>query len=357
MDANGCSIDTTVNVPITVSPVSTVNYNNVLCYQGNSGVAQVKVISGGIPRFTYLWSTSPAQNTEEATGLSAGTYSVLVTDANGCTSSNTVTISQPTSPVSGNIKTSGYVCDVITTAEATISSTGGTGIYTYLWQPGGQTTNSISNLKVGAYTVTVTDANGCTISKIATILPSILPTADFSFQSIISCEGISVQFINLSSQASSSLWDFGDKSPSGSATNPSHVFPAGGTYTVSLNVSNPPCKDTKVKTVSVNDFNTGVSFGAANVFSPNGDGRNDCFHPSIIDVRNNSSIDSLASCISLTVYDRWGVTMFESDASTHCWDGNDHRTNKLVNDGTYYYIARFGNRMLKGSILLVQKKE
>ncbi|REK49473.1 MAG: T9SS C-terminal target domain-containing protein, partial [Bacteroidetes bacterium] len=127
------------------------------CFGGSDGAVSVTATGGTAP-YTVSGSTS---------GLSAGTYSFLVTDANGCTSTCTVTIDEP-SKVEGTTSTTPANCGS-TDGTATVNPTGGTPGYTYLWSDG-QTTQTATNLAVGSYSVTITDANGCTGTASATII-------------------------------------------------------------------------------------------------------------------------------------------------------------------------------------------
>jgi len=94
-DGNGCTTSTTVNVGSIGGPTLAIaNSTNVSCFGGTNGSAQVNV-SSGVGPFTYTWLPSGGNNTF-ANNLSAGSYSVNVTDNNGCTSSTSVIITQPT---------------------------------------------------------------------------------------------------------------------------------------------------------------------------------------------------------------------------------------------------------------------
>ena len=135
---------------------------NVFCRGGSNGSATVGV-KYGISPYTYTWSNG--QTTSTATGLSAGVYSVTVSDNNGCSSSvASVTITQPALALNDSISSSTCSNNLI---KATIGVKGGTSPYTYAWSPGGGTKATMSNLSPGTYTITVTDAHGCnnTFSK------------------------------------------------------------------------------------------------------------------------------------------------------------------------------------------------
>lgn len=132
---------------------------NVTCFGLCNGSAQA-FGSGGGP-YTYQWTTTPTQTTQTATGLCAGTYSVIVINGSNCTGTATVTITQPsqvTVVTTGQNPNSCTNCNGLVVASAT----GGTPGYTYMWTPGNCLGASCGNLCAGTYTCTVTDANGCT---------------------------------------------------------------------------------------------------------------------------------------------------------------------------------------------------
>ncbi len=161
-DANACTSTGSVVISAPAQLVATVSGTNVLCNSGTSGTASVAA-SGGTAPFTFSWSNGAT--TATISGLVAGTYSATATDANGCTATGSVTISQPTAlavSVSGTPATNGN--DGTTTA----TPTGGTPAYSYLWSNGG-TTQTISGLVAGTYSNTTTDANGCTATGSVTI--------------------------------------------------------------------------------------------------------------------------------------------------------------------------------------------
>ena len=178
-DANGCSA--TASVTITQPPILTATItasNNILC-NGGTGSSIVSA-GGGTPNYTYLW-TPNGGNGATGTGLTAGSYTVTVTDANGCTATAGVTITQPT-VLTANITTTVNVsCNAGSNGSSTVSAGGGTPNYTYLWTPVGGSNATGTGLTAGAYTVTVTDANGCTATAGVTITQPPVLTASTSF--------------------------------------------------------------------------------------------------------------------------------------------------------------------------------
>lgn len=140
---------------------------DITCFGNNNGTAHVSVMSGTPPYF-YDWSNdgpgNPIEGLEDITGLSAGTYQVTVTDANGCSNQISTTVAEP-DPLECFVDSSPGYCGL--PGNATIEAAGGTAPYSYLWD-GGQTWPTIT-IMGGTYSVTVTDANGCTCSSSVTI--------------------------------------------------------------------------------------------------------------------------------------------------------------------------------------------
>lgn len=159
---------------------------NVLCFGDNTGSATINVL-GGAPPYTYSWSPS-GQTDSTATGLTAGTYTVVVTDSNGCSYPNNITIT--TSPQLTNSFTSvtNVSCLGDNNGSATASVSGGIPVYTYLWS-NAQTSQSITNLIAGTYTVTITDSAGCSHLDSVTITSPLLLSHSFLPFTNVSCSG------------------------------------------------------------------------------------------------------------------------------------------------------------------------
>lgn len=157
-DANGCTASCSVTItepPALVATCSVIS--NVSCNGGSDGSASVSA-SGG---------TSPYSGTGSFTGLAAGTYSYTVTDANGCTASCSVTISQPTA-LSLVCTPTNESYPGANDGSVNIVASGGTSPYTNDGLHGG--------LTAGTYTYTVTDANGCTTSCTSTVGSNCVPS-------------------------------------------------------------------------------------------------------------------------------------------------------------------------------------
>ncbi|MCF8269364.1 MAG: T9SS type A sorting domain-containing protein [Crocinitomicaceae bacterium] len=156
-DANG-TLDIIQLVITQPTPIVT-SYNiaSVTCYGGNDGSIFL-TISGGVPSYYLQWSNG--SNSQNLSNLSAGVYNFIITDANNCTMQGSINITQPplltiTGTTSNN--------------NIDISISGGTAPYVYLWS-NGATTQDVTNLSPGTYTVTVIDANNCTVTALYTVL-------------------------------------------------------------------------------------------------------------------------------------------------------------------------------------------
>lgn len=183
-DGNGCSSASAVSISQPSSAVSASANSTPTSCSGSTGSATVNP-SGGNSPYTYIWSNG--QTFQTATGLSAGTYTVLVTDGNGCSTNATVNITS-TNGLSGNLSAQTNVtCSGASNGSATATPSGGTSPFTYQWS-NGATTSATTGLSAGAYTVIITDANGCTVSLTANISQPNAITANINATDI-SCNG------------------------------------------------------------------------------------------------------------------------------------------------------------------------
>jgi hypothetical protein len=133
-----------------------------------NGSASVSV-SGGVNPFTYLWNDPNNQTTAEATNLSAGDYTVVVTDANGCTFEETVTVDMVIVPLTLASSKTDVLCNGDATGSITLTVDGGATPYTYTWSDNSLSGSMLTNLPVGNYEVTVTDNAAVALSETFTI--------------------------------------------------------------------------------------------------------------------------------------------------------------------------------------------
>lgn len=155
--ANGCvktfttTLTASPSINITATPVA------VLCNGGATGAINLSV-SGGTPGYTYNWGGGVT--TQNRSGLSAGAYSVTVSDSKGCTSSSNATVTQPTT-ISATPTVTNVLCHGTSTGAISLNVSGGTSPYIYLWNDG-TTSQNRTGIAAGTYAVTITDANNCT---------------------------------------------------------------------------------------------------------------------------------------------------------------------------------------------------
>lgn len=167
-DANGCVATVTAGVVQTVSVTVVTGGTGILCFGACTGSAVANPIGGTAP-YSYSWTpTAPTQTTQTALNLCANSYTVLVSDALGCSNTGTIALVNPPA-LTVNATQTNVTCFGQTNGAINATATGGTGSLTYSWSPGGQTTSSISNLAAGVYTLVVTDQNNCTATLTRTI--------------------------------------------------------------------------------------------------------------------------------------------------------------------------------------------
>src|SRR5690606_5379758 len=186
-DANGCTLveDVTITEPNILEATGT--QTNVSSYQGNDGEAVVTVTGGTTP-YTYAWSPSGGTG-DTASNLTVGTYTVLVTDANGCTTTKVFTITQPIPLMFQSVSQTNVKCNGGSDGTATVSVIGDNTPYTYLWTPTGGTNETATGLSAGTYNVEVTDSAGSTINQSFTITEPGVIVATISNKKDVLCNG------------------------------------------------------------------------------------------------------------------------------------------------------------------------
>ncbi len=228
-DANNCIIRDTTVITEPALLTSSKTFANVKCKNGFDGSIDLSV-SGGVSPYTYLWSNSATS--QDISGLVAGTYTVLITDANACLRRDTVVVTEPTLLVSSktfaNVK-----CKNGNDGSIDLTVNGGTTAYQYLWN-NAATTQDISSLIAGTYTVRVTDANGCIVRDTVVITEPTLLVSSKTLQPV-KCKNGNDGSIDLSVNGGTSpytyLW-------SNAATTQDISSLIAGTYTVRITDAN-----------------------------------------------------------------------------------------------------------------------
>ena len=246
-DANGCFVTHSVTLiapnPLNApSAVSNFNGSNVSCFGSTNGYINLTV-TGGTGPYTFSWSPG-GNTTQNLTNIGAGTYSYIVTDANGCTTVNSETLTAPNPlnipTVVSDYNGSGISCSGSTNGFIHLTVNGGTGPYAYFWSPGGSTSQNLNNIGAGTYSYLVTDANGCSDSNSVTLSapePLNVPTVVSDYNgSGVSCAGSTNGYIHLSVSGGTFPFSF-SWSPGGS-TSPNLNNLGAGTYTYTVTDAN-----------------------------------------------------------------------------------------------------------------------
>ncbi len=239
-DANFCvgTQSFVVTQPLVVGGSGVVS--DVSCNGGNNGSVNLTP-SGGTPGYTYLWSNG--STSQDPTGLSAGTYTVTITDANSCTGSRTFTVAEPSAlAVTTSSTPSGCL---LATGTATASGSGGAGGYTYSWSSGASTATA-NNLSAGVYTVTVSDINGCTIVDQVTVTTTNGPSISNAVVTNVTCNGGTDGGVNISVSGGTPGYSYNWNS--GAVTQDISGVSA-GIYTVTVTDAN-SCSASGVYTIS-----------------------------------------------------------------------------------------------------------
>ena len=168
MDTNLCNSLPLIIPEITEPPpiLITINKTPVSCFSGTNGSAAA-IPTGGTPGFTYLWQGGTTNSS--LTNISAGTYTVQVTDTNSCVQITPFSITQPPAVLSDSLSFNPVLCFGGADGSVSAFAEGGTPPYNYFWMPGPHNGQNISNLSIGTYTVTIIDSKGCSVIDLITV--------------------------------------------------------------------------------------------------------------------------------------------------------------------------------------------
>lgn len=228
--------------PLSVKITSQTNVQG--CNGGSNGSATATA-TGGTSPYNYVWSTTPTQSGATVITLTAGTYTVTVTDALSNTASTSVTITQPSVLTATTSSTNNTSC-VNPNGTATVVASGGIAPYAYFWAPIQKVSTTVSNLPPGTYTTVVADATGCSTTATATVGGTAAPlVAVFATPSCLSpCTGTVAASVSGGAPPYTYLWSNGV-----TVTNASGLCPAYYTCNVTDNAG---CRDSAGASVAVN---------------------------------------------------------------------------------------------------------
>ncbi len=336
-DGNSCA--TTFLVVVTNSTGPTVSISsqiNVNCNGGNTGSATASATGTG--NLTYSWSGGGGTNST-ANNLAAGTYTVTVTDGSSCTNTAIVTITQGPAIVVTTTSTPSNCATNTGTASA--GASGGTGSLTYSWSAPGGSTQMISNLGAGTYTVTVTDSLGCVQTASTSVSTTGGPTANAG-NSVVITSGSTTILNGSGSAGATFLWTPSSTLSCNTCPNPTAAPTQTTTYTLTVTLNG--CSTSDTVTVFI-DILCGELF-VPTAFSPNGDNQNDILYV-------------FGNCITnlqFAIFDRWGEKVFETTNQLEGWDGTFNGKKMDPAAFAYYLTATVKGEEVKkhGNITLVK---
>lgn len=333
-DNNGCQI----NYSATLSEPSEILISSQVfdasCSAPN-GAVQV-VVTGGVSPYQYNWSNGAT--TAGISNVTAGDYTLTVTDANGCNQVLEVTVGA-TDNLSIESRISDVKCFGESNGSASVIITSGSAPFTYEWS-NGDTTSSISNVAAGNYTVTVTDAVGCTTTLDIEISEpdelNVLLTAEvyengFNVTPFGNNNGSVLATVSGGTTPYNYIWSNGEVGQQITGL-------TAGQYAVTVRDFN---NCTVYKTIVLTEVE---ELAMPTGYSPNNDGMNDYFVVKGLEAYADNKI---------TVFNRWGNIVYQRNSYQNDWAGLNSNGNELP-DATYFVVLEVetsgGSIVLKGYV-------
>lgn len=290
------------------------------------------LVAGGTAPFSYQWSNGA--KTEDITALSAGNYSITVTDSRGCVKQESYSVMRQ-DPIVIKVQTNNeFDCETRYVKQTFVAQvSGGLAPYKYNWLSGevsGLNNEIMTTNQNGIVVLKVQDGLGCESNYSLNVKIPILGYPNFTNNSIgLSTYGIysikdPIEFVNNSTGDFESVaWDFGDGSVS-TEISPSHSYLKAGSYTITQIVNYPfGCNYSYTTTIKVDK---GYEVVIPNAFTPNNNRLNDTFKP----------VFKGLSTIKMEVFNTWGGLLYsEKGTSLQGWTGEIN--NRFVESGNYYY--------------------
>ena len=344
-DAHNCTVALS-NIIVTQPALLTVSTvaNQVSC-PGFSDGSVIATPIGGTPAYNYNWNPA-APNAAIDANVPAGVYNVTVTDANSCTATSTNTVIQlPGIVVLADIHN--VLCDPLHNGYIDLSAQTFNPPATYLWS-NGATTQDITSLYIGNYSVTITDANNCSVDTSFTVLnDSAFVVVASPHQTVIDLgESVDIVATISGGTLANIIWTPSEFLSCGDCLNP-NASPVNSIYYIATATSDSGCvASDKVVITVVPDY----SIFIPNVFTPNGDGNNDFF-----EVFGNKKAWKQ---FEVQVFNRWGEKVYESGDMNFKWDGiykgQPSPQAVYVYQIHLVYLDNYTDKLYKGSVTLVR---
>lgn len=333
---SGCMVTDTIVITNSPAPSVDLGADQAICAGANT------TLDAGNAGMTFLWSTGAT--TQTITVNAAGTYFVKVTNPAGCSTNDTVVVTEKAVPVV-NLGPDRDIC----TSDTITLDAGNPGM-TYLWSTGA-TTQTIRVSNAATYSVTVTNSVGCSSTDLLIVTNKPEPNATFTIGTI---DRGNVSFTSVSQGGHSYSWNFGDNQTT-TVANPTHTYQTNGTYTVTLTVTNlnTGCKSTTTQNVTITTV--GVGRVDASVFSlqalPN---------PFVGNTQLKYFLADEGKTVTLEVYDMLGrkiSTIAENEiqsAGDHVYDFNS--SNIKNTSGVYMVRLIVDNQIANMRVIDIASK-
>ncbi len=351
LDSNNCSSTDQLTVTVNGLPNADAGEDVWVCPGFD---VQLTGSGGG----TYSWSPAadvddPASATPQASPASTTSFVLTVTDGNGCTDTDAVTVTvNDDPPIDAGADQTICVGQQVQLGGNPSGLPGSS----FSWSPAAglddpTAPNPFASPSVStAYTLTVTN-DTCTSTQVVNV--SLQGNADpaFSVRLEPNCDGLRAFFTDESTGATQWSWDFGDGGTS-TVQDPQHEFAYDAAITVTLTITDAfGCTGDTTQTFASSSFPELTDMDVPNVFTPNGDGRNDLF--SVGQQGGEVPEVVLGGCSKMLVYNRWGQKVFESLGANLAWDG---RTMAGIpcEPGTYFYVLTVKELEFKGTVQLIR---
>lgn len=329
-DGNSCQVSSSATVTQPNSAVSgAILVSDVLCNGSNTGYLDLAP-TGGTPGYTFDWGSGIT--TEDRSAVPAGTYSVSIVDANGCSTVVNTTVTEPTA-ISSNIIATNIDCNGAATGAIDILISGGVGPYSTAWS-NGQSSEDLSGLTAGTYTVTIYDDNACVANTSVTLTEntSILigsTTTD------VACNGSATGAIDITVTGGTAPYSF---DWGGGITSEDQINLSAGSYTLAVTdvlgcnailttVITEPAAIVSSLTQTVCDSSTlnGQTFTTSGVFTQNLTAINGCDSTLTFDLTVNYSVYDTLTTDACSLfqyngmsYDSSGVYLTTSSLANGC---------------------------------------
>lgn len=304
--------------------------------------------SGGSSIYSYAWSDDDQRTSKTATNLPPGTYSITITDSNGCKASDQITLDN-IRPIEVALSTFDPSCEDVSNGRIEIESIeGGTAPYSILVNTveAGLSTELLS---VGTYEISISDANGCEENRSVDLQADIVNLVEYQKSyTIVSGQSVDIIGEKMVEGPLIYMWSDSDNILScQDCPNPIASPTSNATLTLTV-ISEDGCEELVSVTIIVEEDQ--MLNRIPNAFSPNGDGENDEFFFSI----DSENIANL----TLRVFDRWGNKIHDQDTGSNQVSWNGRFTGNELSDGVYIYQIVINyisgdSRMIMGDVLLI----